>query len=50
MDLTGRQWHLAARPTKIDDVYGGNSSSIDTMLKPWVQVHAKEEKWPRRML
>lgn len=50
MDLTGRQWHLAARPTKIDDVYGGNSSSIDTMLKPFVKMHAKDDKWPRGIL
>ena len=50
MDLTGRQWHLAARPTRIDDVYGGNSSSIDTMLKPFVKMHAKDDKWPRGIL
>lgn len=50
MDLTGRQWHIAARPTKIDDVYGGNSSSIDTMLKPFVKMHAKDDKWPRGIL
>ena len=50
MDLTGKQWHIAARPTKIDDVYGGTSSSIDTMLKPFVKMHAKDDKWPRGIL
>lgn len=50
MDLTGRQWHIAARPTKIDDVYGGDSSSIDTVLKPFIKLHAKDDKWPHGIL
>lgn len=50
MELKGKQWIIAARPTKIDDVYGGGSSCIDTMLKPFVKTHAKDGNWPNGIL
>lgn len=50
MELKGKQWHIDARPTKIDDVYGGSSSIVDTMIKPFVKEHAKDDKWPRGIL
>lgn len=50
MELKGTQWHISARPTKIDEVYGGASSNIDTMLKPFVKMHAKDDKWPNGIL
>lgn len=50
MELKGLQWHIDARPIKIDDVYGGSSSIIDTMIKPFVKTHAKDDKWPRGIL
>jgi DNA polymerase III gamma/tau subunit len=50
MDLKGTQWTISARPSTIDEVYGGRSSSIDTMLKPFVKQHAKHDKWPNGIL
>ncbi len=50
MELKGTQWIISARPTKIDEVYGGVSSNIDTMLKPFVKLHAKDDQWPNGIL
>lgn len=50
MELKGTQWHISARPTKLDDVYGGSSSLIDSVIKPFVKDCAKEDKWPRGIL
>lgn len=50
MELKGKQWNIDARPYKMSDVYGGSSSSIDTMLKPFVKNHIKDDKWPRGIL
>ena len=50
MELKNTQWHIAARPTKMDDVYGGSSSIIDTVIKPFVKEHAKSDEWPRGIL
>lgn len=48
--LKGTSWHISARPTKIDEVYGGSSSIVDTILKPFVKNHAKGDSWPRGIL
>lgn len=50
MELFGKQWIVEGRPTKIDEVFGGNSSCIDSQLKPFVKEHSKDGKWPRGML
>lgn len=50
MELQGKQWNIDARPIKIDDVFGGSSSIVDTMIKPFVKVHAKDDQWPRGIL
>lgn len=50
MELKGKQWNIDARPLKIDDVFGGSSSIVDTMIKPFVKNHAKDDKWPRGIL
>jgi len=44
MDLTGKQWAVDARPTKIDDVYGCDQ------LKSFIKLHAVDDKWPRGIL
>lgn len=49
MELKGTQWHISARPGKIDEIYGGNSN-IETQLKPFVKLHAKDDKWPNGIL
>lgn len=50
MELKDKQWNIYARPTKLSDVYGGSSSIIDTMIKPFVKDHAKSNQWPRGTL
>lgn len=44
MDLTGKQWAIDARPTKMSEVHGC------TMLKDFVAAHTKDDKWPRGIL
>lgn len=50
MELKGIQWIIGARPTKMSDVFGGSSSIIDTVIKPFVQTHAKSDSWPNGIL
>jgi len=50
MELKGTQWHISARPTKLDDVYGGASSLIDSVIKPSVKEWSKDDAWPRGIL
>lgn len=50
MELKGTDWNIFARPTKMSDVYGGASSIIDTMIKPFVKEHTLADKWPKGIL
>lgn len=50
MELKNKQWNICARPTKLSDVYGGSSSIIDTMIKPFAKDCAKSGEWPRGIL
>lgn len=50
MELKGTQWNISARPMKLDDVYGGSSSIIDTMVKPYIQNSAKNDSWSKGVL
>lgn len=50
MELKGTQWNISARPTKMSDVFGGTSSIIDSMIKPFMQGCAQSDKWPRGIL
>lgn len=50
MELKNTQWNITARPTKLSDVFGGSSSIIDTMIKPFVKEHATADKWPKGIL
>lgn len=44
MDLTGKQWAVDARPTKVDEIYGCDQ------LKTFIKTKAKDDNWPRGIL
>lgn len=50
MELKNTQWNIFARPNKMPDVYGGSSTCIDSMIKPFVKEHSISGQWPKGIL
>lgn len=50
MELKGTQWNISARPHRLEDTFGGNSSIIDSMVKPFIKNCVQEDKWPKGIL